>query len=135
MWESNFNQVIKYFLNKCSKFHFSSKILNAAGEKIMFLSNFRHLFSVLFYVWNTSINAIFQFFRFIFKESLSGMWLHFSMKGGYFPVGGELQFYVRGSPRERASVLMGPGVQKKKKMGWEGTPSCYVTYNICLHYS
>ena len=58
------------------------------------------------------------------------------MKGGYFPVGGELHFYVGGSPRERALVLIGPGVQKKKKkMGWEGTPSCYVTYNICLHYS
>ena len=85
----------------------------------MFLSNFRHLFSVMFYVWNTSINDIFQFFRFIFKESLSGMWLHFSMKGGYFPVEGELHFYVGGSPREGALVLMGPGVQKKKKK-WDG---------------
>ena len=54
------NQVI-YFLTKL--FHLSYKSLNVRSEKIMFLWNFCHLFPVLFYDWNTSINDSLWFFR------------------------------------------------------------------------
>ena len=42
--------------------HFTSEILNAKSTKITFLWNFCHLFLVLLYEWNTSINDSFQFF-------------------------------------------------------------------------
>ena len=43
--------------------------MNALSEKITFLWNFYHVFSVLFYEWNTSINDSFRFFLGFFLET------------------------------------------------------------------
>ena len=53
------------FSNKL--FHFSYEILNVPSEKISFLWNFCHLFPVLFYEWNTSINDSYQFLGFFLR--------------------------------------------------------------------
>ena len=60
------------------------EILNAPREKITFLCNFCHLFPVLFYELNTSINDPFQFFflgilswkaALLFNGEGYGLWL------------------------------------------------------------
>ena len=51
------------------KLSFFGKVLNALSEKITFLWNFYHVFSVLFYEWNTSINDSFRFFGVFFLET------------------------------------------------------------------
>ena len=82
--------------------------MNAPSEKIMFLWNFCHLFSVLLYNWNSSINDSFQFFQGFFWKSFPGKGLHYSIGGLLFSC-------------EGASFLRGPrGASAMEMVWWEG---------------
>ena len=108
-------------------FHFSFKILNATSKKIMFLWNFCHLFPVLFYDWNTSINDSFRFFRVFFWESFPGSEIHFSMGGFAFQLG---DFIFKWGMGEGGGVSHGGGGLKPSSTPpapcppYYGNPGC-----------
>ena len=64
--------------------HFSFKSLNAPSEKIMFLWKFCHLFPVLFYDWNTSINDNYRFFLAFSRDHFLKGWFTFQMEELFF---------------------------------------------------
>ena len=108
------------FSNK--QFHFSYKSLNAPGEKIMFLWNFCHLFPVLVYDWNTTINNSSQFFRVFSRNPILQRGFIYQWGEGYFSDGGS-SFLSGGCPMGSIGFDGGGrGAVSKKIVGWVGHP-------------